>query len=91
MSKVLELVKEHFGYGNGFTPNELSRFTNIPQKVLSMVLKKYANVEVLYYYTSRDIFYLRTEEEILEKRLEVNAMIDKYELKNKKYEFKEKK
>lgn len=85
MSKVLELVKEHFGYGNGFTPNELSMFTDIPQKVLSMVLKKYANVEVLYYYSSRDIFYLRTPEEILEKRIEVNELIDKYQLQNKKF------
>lgn len=85
MSKVLELVKNHFGYGNGFTPNELSKFTDIPQKVLSMVLKKYANVEVLYYYPTIDTFYLRTPEEILEKRIEVNALIDKYQLKNKKF------
>lgn len=85
MSKVLELVKNHFGYSNSFTPNELSKFTDIPQKVLSMVLKKYANVEVLYHNPTRDTFYLRTPEEILEKRIEVNALIDKYQLKNKKF------
>ncbi len=85
MSKVLELVKEHFGYGNTFTPNDLSKFTDIPQKVLSMILKKYSNVEVMGFFPRLDSFYLRTPEEILKKRLEVNAMIDKYNLKNKKY------
>lgn len=85
MSKVLELVKEHFGYGNGFTPNDLSKHTNIEQKVLSMVLKRYSNSEVMGFYPSQDLFYLRTPEEILEKRIEVNELIDKYQLQNKKF------
>lgn len=85
MSKIIDLVVKHFGYGNGFSPNELSRYTDISQKVLSMVLKKYANTEIFHYTPSQDRFYLRTEEEVYAARINHNELVDKYDSRIKKY------
>jgi hypothetical protein len=59
--------------------------TKINYKVLQMNLKKMANREVLYHNPTCDIFRLRTDEDIFERRKRVNDWIDQYSLKQKKY------
>lgn len=85
MSKILNSIKEHFGYNNIFSAYDLSNFLDINQKVISMILKKYSNTEVLGFYSNRNTFYLRTDSDILNARKKANEIIDKYDLKNKKY------
>lgn len=85
MSKVLAAIREHFGEYETFSPCDLNRVTKINQKVISMVLKKYHNIEILGYYSSIDRFFLFSEEETKERRQKANDLIDKYDLKQKKY------
>ena len=85
MSSTLETIAQHFGYYTSFTPRELSDVLNKNQKVVSMVLKKYANIEVLGFFSELDRFYLRDEDDILKCRKKTNDLIDKYNLKQKKY------
>lgn len=85
MSKVLTAIKEHFGENETFTPSDLNFITKINQKVISMVLKKYQNIEILGYNPSTGSFFLFSEEETRKRRQKANDLIDQYDLKQKKY------
>jgi hypothetical protein len=85
MSIILDTIIENFGVNEDFTPWDLHKMTKINYKVLQMNLKKMANREVLYHNLTCDIFRLRTDEDIFERRKRVNDWIDQYSLKQKKY------
>ncbi len=85
MGVILDAIKKHFNTDDGFTSWDLHKVTGINHKVVQMNLKRLQNNETLYCYISRGLYFLRTDEGILKARKEVNALIDKYELQNKKY------
>ena len=82
MGVILNAIIENFGF-ESFTSWDLHLKTGINQKVIQMVLKKMKNNEVMY--NNGHIWRLRTQDEITERRIQVNKIIDKYSLPNKKY------
>lgn len=83
MSKILELIKTHFGE-DSFTPNELSMTTKIDTKVCAMVCKKLSDNFHLRYYRSSNTYHLLDDETRKNEIDKYNQFIDKYNLKNKK-------
>jgi hypothetical protein len=83
MGLILDTIKENYGVDEDFTPWDLHLKTKINEKVIQMALKKMHNREVLHHYNGS--YYLKSDEEILISRKKANDLIDKYDLKQKKY------
>jgi Mn-dependent DtxR family transcriptional regulator len=84
MSKILKHIYLKYGENNMFFPSEISFDLKINQKIVSMVLKRYHNTELLHYNSTVNGYSLNPLNVVLKKRKEANEIIDKYQLKNKK-------
>ena len=87
MSKILKLVKKHFK-DDAFYARDFSSKTGIDIRTCNMVLKRLSNSLKLGIYANEDqppLYYYRTTQDINKERIEVNKMIDKYNLKQKKF------
>lgn len=88
MSKILNLVKEHFNNGDSFNARDFENKTGVDYKVASMNLRKLSNAEKLGRFLVRDYsyyyYYLRSLEECNKAIVNNNENIDKYNLNQKK-------
>lgn len=89
MSKILKLAKEHYDYNDSFCAYDLASKINMDSKVIAMNLKKLRISEKVGSFIASNgecLYYIRTDENILKAKKEVNDIIDKYDLKQKKFD-----
>ncbi len=88
MSVVLDCIKDNFGVGVEFLPWDIHIITKIEFKVVQMILKKFHNNHTLACYYNGGSYVLLSDETINRRRKLDNELIDKYNLKNKKFKLK---
>jgi hypothetical protein len=81
---ILYLIEKYFP-NDQFTANELSIKTGINSKVCSMVLKRLANSYRIGYSAAYNFYYYWSVEQCNIKRNKANDIIEKYNLKQKKF------